>query len=167
MCAYIYCYMARAGAVCWDITNSPIIIFVKGKEEDESAKDSFPGRQKLQNLLPVCPRSIHQGITQTLTANRVHANNNQRLYKIQNTKYKIQKRDLLTIPLSCQMYDGNSLVVYRNRRLYVALSLTVYCHILIDIIAVFLNLTRATSQLKAVLKFLEENAKKSGKWAQV
>ena len=38
---------------------SPIIIFVKGKEEDESAKDSFPGRQKLQNLLPVCPRSIH------------------------------------------------------------------------------------------------------------
>ena len=114
----------------------------------------------MQNLLPVCPRSIHQGITQTLTANRVHANNNQRLYKI-------QKKDLLTIPLSCQIYDSYN-IVYRNHRIYVALgSLTVYCHILIDIIAVFLNLTRATSQLKAVLKFLEENAKKSGKWAQV
>ena len=83
------------------------------------------------------------------------------------TKYKIQKkRDLLTIPPSCQMYDDNS-IVYSNHRMYVALSLTVYCRILIDIIAVFLNLTRATSQLKAVLKFLEENAKKSGKWAQV
>ena len=58
------------------------------------------------------------------------------------------------------MCDGNS-IVYRNHRIYVALgSLTVYCHILIDIIAVFLILTRATSQLKAVLKFLEENAKK-------
>ena len=136
---------------------SPIIIFVKGKEEDESAKDSFPGRQKVQNLLPVCPRSIHQGITQTLTANRVHANNNQRLYNIQNTKYKRK---------ICQMYDGNS-VVYRNHRIYLSLSLTVYCYILIDIIAVFLILIRATSQLKDVLKFLEKKAKKSGKWAQV
>ena len=57
------------------------------------------------------------------------------------------------------MYDDNS-IVYRNHTMYVALSLTVYCDILIDIIAVFLILTRATSQLKAVLKFLEENAKK-------
>ena len=64
------------------------------------------------------------------------------------------------------MYDGNS-VVYRNHRICVSLSLTVYYYILSDIIAVFLILTRATSQLKAVLKFLEESAKKSGKWAQV
>ena len=64
------------------------------------------------------------------------------------------------------MYDGNS-VVYRNHRIYVSLSLTVYCYILIDIVAVFRMLSRATSQLKAVLKFLEESAKKSGKWAQV
>ena len=41
-----------------------------------------------------------------------------------------------------------------------SLSLTVYCYILSDIIAVFLMLSRATSQLKAVLKFLEESAKK-------
>ena len=64
------------------------------------------------------------------------------------------------------MYDDNS-IVYRNHRMYVALSLTVYCHILIDIIAVFLILIRATSQLKDVLKFLEEKAKKIWKWAQV
>ena len=57
------------------------------------------------------------------------------------------------------MYDDNS-IVYRNHRMYVALSLTVYCHILIDIITVFLILIRATSQLKDVLKFLEEKAKK-------
>ena len=52
---------------------------------------------------------------------------------------------------------------------FVRLSLTqlhkcIYFITLIDIVAVFLILT---SQLKAVLKFLEENAKKSGKWAQV
>ena len=57
------------------------------------------------------------------------------------------------------MYDGNS-VVYRNQRIYVSPSLTVYCYILSDIIAVFLILTRATSQLKAVLKFVEEKQKK-------
>ena len=56
------------------------------------------------------------------------------------------------------MYDGNS-VVYRNHRIYKSLSLTVYCYILIDIVAVFLMLSRATSQLKAVLKFLEEKQK--------
>ena len=56
------------------------------------------------------------------------------------------------------MYDGNS-VVYRNHRICVSLSLTVYYYILSDIIAVFLILTRATSQLKAALKFLEEKQK--------
>ena len=56
------------------------------------------------------------------------------------------------------MYDGNC-VVYRNQRIYVSPSFTVYCYILSDIIAVFLILTRATSQLKAALKFLEEKQK--------
>ena len=47
---------------------------------------------------------------------------------------------------------------------FVGLSLTqlhkcIYFNTLIDIVAVFLILTRATSQLKAALKFLEEKQK--------